>query len=287
MADKTGENKPKRARARAKPSAKVVEHRRNTKDLETAAKDMNAGDADDALRAIAAFRNRPRRPQAVLVREPGGRFVRHAPDGEDEVILLLRQLNAVGSTSIDFLDTTIGEILGVIKNGAGAVTSKEYNSVVAFLLAVAPQNEMEAKLAAQMFAANEAAMQCAKNMGEAGFLPQAQAFGNLAVKFMRTYAAQVETLAKLRRGGEQVVKHVHVYEGGQAVVAGTVNNHRGGGVRFENDAQSDAPATAGIAAPGAALPSPDEAGDLVPISGREREAALSHARWDKSGRSEG
>src|SRR3712207_9415284 len=38
--------------------------------------------------------------------------------------------------------------------------------------------------------------------------------------FQRTFVQQVETLAKLRRGGEQkvTVEHVHVHAGGQAVV---------------------------------------------------------------------
>lgn len=40
---------------------------------------------------------------------------------------------------------------------------------------------------------------------------------------MRSFALHAEALAKLRRGGEQVFRHVHVNEGGQAVIAGTVN----------------------------------------------------------------
>jgi hypothetical protein len=47
---------------------------------------------------------------------------------------------------------------------------------------------------------------------------------------LRTFAVQAETLAKLRRGGEQkvTVEHVHVYPGGQAIV-GTVTHPVGGG----------------------------------------------------------
>jgi hypothetical protein len=53
-------------------------------------------------------------------------------------------------------------------------------------------------------------------------IPQLDTSGNLAVKLLRTYTAQVEALAKLRRGGEQTVRveHVHVHAGGQAVGAG-------------------------------------------------------------------
>jgi hypothetical protein len=59
-------------------------------------------------------------------------------------------------------------------------------------------------------------------------LPILQECGSLAVKLMRTYTAQVEALARLRRGGEQrvIVQHVNVNEGGQAIV-GAVNQPGG------------------------------------------------------------
>jgi hypothetical protein len=59
-----------------------------------------------------------------------------------------------------------------------------------------------------------------------------QAQGALATKLLRTFTAQTEALAKLKRGGEQTVRveHVHVYHGGHAIV-GAVSNRRveGGG----------------------------------------------------------
>ena len=41
-----------------------------------------------------------------------------------------------------------------------------------------------------------------------------------AARLMRAYATQVETLRRLRNGGSQVVRveHVHVNEGGQALI---------------------------------------------------------------------
>ena len=64
-------------------------------------------------------------------------------------------------------------------------------------------------------------------IGKSDMFPHAMGFGQLANKFMRTFTAQSEALAKLRRGGEQIVKYIHVHEGGQAVVAGTINQNRG------------------------------------------------------------
>lgn len=66
----------------------------------------------------------------------------------------------------------------------------------------------------------------------------------LGIKAQAASRATVEALAKIMRGGEQVVKHVHVYEGGQAVVAGTFNhggsNATAGGESRKSEGQSDA-----------------------------------------------
>jgi hypothetical protein len=46
------------------------------------------------------------------------------------------------------------------------------------------------------------------------------AFGSTAARLMRAYATQVEVLRRLRNGGRQFVRveHVHVNDGGQAVI---------------------------------------------------------------------
>ena len=49
-----------------------------------------------------------------------------------------------------------------------------------------------------------------------------------AARLLRAYATQVEALRRLRNGGSQTVRveHVHVNEGGQAVI-GNVNSNPG------------------------------------------------------------
>jgi hypothetical protein len=46
------------------------------------------------------------------------------------------------------------------------------------------------------------------------------AFGSAAARLVRAYATQVEVLRRLRNGGQQFVRveHVHVNDGGQAVI---------------------------------------------------------------------
>ena len=50
-------------------------------------------------------------------------------------------------------------------------------------------------------------------------IPQQDSNGNLAVKLLRTFAAQTEALQRYRGKGQQkvTVEHVHVHTGGQAI----------------------------------------------------------------------
>jgi hypothetical protein len=67
----------------------------------------------------------------------------------------------------------------------------------------------------------------------AEMLQKFEANGNMATKFLRTFAVQMETLARVRRGGKQkvIVEHVHVYPGGKR---STSNNSEGVGVSMKS-----------------------------------------------------
>ena len=126
----------------------------------------------------------------------------------------------------------------------------------------------------------ELARRAAMNMGE--YLDATDRFLRLALKAQAQSRATVETLDRLVRGGEQVVRHIHVdNRGGQAIVAETVNT--GDRENSENDEQSRTTGNFGI---GSALPCPDAFGHGVPIPGCSREAALQDARRDESGSAE-
>jgi hypothetical protein len=60
-------------------------------------------------------------------------------------------------------------------------------------------------------------------------IPEQDSNGNLAVKLLRTFAAQTEALQRYRGKGQQkvTVEHVHVHTGGQAIV-GSVSQSGGG-----------------------------------------------------------
>jgi transaldolase len=97
--------------------------------------------------------------------------------------------------------------------------------------------------------------------------------GNLAVKLLRTFAAQTEALQRYRGKGQQkvTVEHVHVHTGGQAIV-GSVSQSGGGRDSDQNRGQPHAPENAGAItfAPGTTLPSADKARDAVPVASGRR-----------------
>jgi hypothetical protein len=79
----------------------------------------------------------------------------------------------------------------------------------------------------------------------------------LALKAQANCRATLETLGKLHQPREQTVKHVHVNEGGQAVVADHFHQHTGG---KENGQSSEQPYATGTAGESTALSSPDPIG---------------------------
>src|SRR3954454_13358559 len=114
------------------------------------------------------------------------------------------------------------------------------NAALAVVDGARPRDEVEAMLAGQMAVTHALAMELMRRAHRAEHIPQLEANGALATKLLRTYVAQVEVLAKLRRGGEQTVRveHVHVHPGGQAIVGSVM--HQGGGVARENQEQAHA-----------------------------------------------
>ena len=85
-------------------------------------------------------------------------------------------------------------------------------------------------LAAQMAAVHMATMTFARRLVLVETIPQQDSAERAFNKLARTFAAQVEALNRHRGKGQQkmTVEHVHVYEGGQAIV-GNVNRTGGEG----------------------------------------------------------
>ncbi|MBP6363766.1 MAG: hypothetical protein KA329_09625 [Novosphingobium sp.] len=124
-----------------------------------------------------------------------------------------------------------------------------------------------------MFA--ELARRAANNMGE--YVNAAERYGRLALKAQSNCRATLEALAKLHQPREQTVRHVHVNEGGQAVIADQFHNHSGGPANAKSADQPHATGT-GAAGSGPAMLGKDAQGNGLPIPGDQRGETVPNAR---------
>ena len=139
--------------------------------------------------------------------------------------------HALGTTSSSFANASLAQLMAAARLPDGPVSETAMNAALALIQAVAPQNEMEAALAVQMACTHAVAVAALSRTGAAG--PETvSVYSNVAVVLMRSYAAQLETLGRLRRGGPQRVQvdHLHINDEGRAVI-GTVAFDRNGGTR--------------------------------------------------------
>lgn len=100
-------------------------------------------------------------------------------------------------------------------------------------------------------------------------------YARIAFKAQSNCRATLEALAKLHQPREQTVRHVHVNDGGQAVIADQFHNHARDAQNGKTVKQSHATAKIGECS---TLPCPDTQEDALPIPGCEREKALPDAR---------
>ena len=149
------------------------------------------------------------------------------PDHVDLATASKLMLESIGTGSYDFYVGLL-EQLSTLNRKGGKVSEAEINFMLAAINGIEPRDEAEAMLAAQMTAIHMATINAARYLGSADMLPQHDSATNALNKLTRTYAMQMETLKKYRRGNEQTVnvKHVHVNEGGQAIV-GNVSTREG------------------------------------------------------------
>ena len=128
---------------------------------------------------------------------------------------------ALGSCSSAFVNASLMQLQAAARLPTSGVSEIAVNAALAMIEAAAPRNEIEAALAIQMACSHMAAMAVLGRLGGAvGHEKRIACLGTAAARLMRAYATQVEALRRLRVGGEQHIRveHVHVHEGGQAVV---------------------------------------------------------------------
>jgi len=173
-----------------------------------------------------------------------------------------------GSQSDDWNDRIIDSTLQVlwIKNSDDRTRDQQIKAALAGLIGIAPKDELEGMMAAQLVAAHSAAMECYRRamIGEQTFDGRSENL-NQANKLSRTFTVLLDALNRHRGKGQQkvTVEHVHVHSGGQAVVG--VVGPPGGGDRARSEGQPHAKQIAH--APEPAMRSPDAERAPVPSAG--------------------
>jgi|SRR5262249_12872156 len=190
-----------------------------------------------------------------------------------------------GSRSDDWNNTLANQAVNTLWQGGDDAewVSKQTRATIQALIGIAPNDEMEGMIAAQLIASHHAAMECYRRamFREQTFEGRRENLSQ-ANKLSRTYATLLEALNRHRGKGQQkvTVEHVHVHQGGQAIV-GNVQSPGGG---FASKSKEQAHAIA--YAPGTPLPCPDTARETVPVAS-DAERPLPDARRKIDRRSEG
>jgi hypothetical protein len=137
-----------------------------------------------------------------------------------------------GSRSDDWNNALLNQCADALGIAHSAQVDRDRlcRATVSGLVGIDPKDELEGMIAAQLLVGHNAAMECYRR----AMLPDQSFEGrreNLAQanKLSRTYAVLLDALNRHRGKGQQkvTVEHVHVHEGGQAIV-GNVET-RGGG----------------------------------------------------------
>jgi len=144
----------------------------------------------------------------------------HPPDGENKD--WWQRLNkALGTKSGDFVNASLLQLQAAARSPFGTISETHINAALAIIEATAPKDEIEGALAVQMAATHTAVMAVLAKL-DVAFATERRiaAVGSAAARLMKAYAMQVEVFRRLRNGGQQFVRveHVHIHDGGQAVI---------------------------------------------------------------------
>jgi hypothetical protein len=156
-----------------------------------------------------------------------------APPDEEEPLAPLEGLQAIGgSQSDDWNHELAMQSFASIRmeHGDQNGLDRKMAAAIAAMKGIAPTDELEGMIAAQLLAAHNATMECYRRAMLNGQTFEGRRENlNQANKLSRTFATLLDTLNKHRGKGQQkvTVEHVHVHAGGQAVV-GTIERPGGG-----------------------------------------------------------
>jgi hypothetical protein len=206
-----------------------------------------------------------------------------AKNGKTETVTIedprqcVGKLKAIGGSKSDAWNNIIAnDTFNALwlKGSDSESRNRTMTGVLSGLMGIAPRDELEGMLAAQLIASHAAAMECYRRSmhPEQTFAGRSENLTQ-ANKLSRTSTILLEALNRHRGKGQQkvTVEHVNVHAGGQAIV-GSVDAS-GEGTRKNSEEQPHAIAYA----PGTPMRSTNPEGEPVPIASNA-ERPMSDAR---------
>ena len=145
---------------------------------------------------------------------------------------------ATGSTDMHFASSILALALNAAPLSPGNSNADEANAILAVLLSLKPQDELEGMLLTRMLILHKQYMNFMHKTWKTDRLDFETSYINKATKLMRLYNETLETLNRYRRKGEQkvTVQHINVSNGGQAMVSGNTSMRGGGHKKSEGEA---------------------------------------------------
>jgi len=141
-----------------------------------------------------------------------------------------QMMETTGSPDIDFFKTILSQVSNILPDRDSEEAS---NFVAALMHGLKPSDETEGILIAQMAGTHNLIMEYMRRAVVPNqFLEAGNDYTNRAYKLMDIFLRQLETLEKYRGKSSQqkvIVEHVHIHEGGQAVVGHIEARARGEG----------------------------------------------------------
>jgi hypothetical protein len=176
---------------------------------------------------LPAASRAPRRSPPARIRIKGiqGNVVSFASPGPADRIWREQLKTTLGTASDAFVDMALHHLERAARMPGDGASDVSINGALAIIAAFAPRNEAEAALALQAACTHMVAMvMMARIGGGHGTDRRLPSLASASAKLLRAYCTQVETYRRLRGGGDQNIRveHVHVHEGGQAIV-GAIN----------------------------------------------------------------
>lgn len=150
---------------------------------------------------------------------------------QDYELFATEMYAATGSISPQFGNMLFEQTVNAVYETSFSNRIEAMNGVYTELIALKPRDSFESMLICRMIVLHNQSMHYFMIAAHTESIASQERNLNFATKLSRLYNESLETLNKYRRNGKQEVQvtHVHVNDGGKAIVNSQINPHNDGG----------------------------------------------------------